>query len=79
MLTSGYGHCDPAGHADVGALEPGALERLLLGVDGIVDAAGAGLDIGAAEFLLGEILAEPFDDRRARDEHRGVLRHQPPL
>ena len=41
----------------------------------MVDAAGAGLDVGAAKFLLCQILAEPFDDRRAGDEHRRVLGH----
>ena len=37
----------------IGQETPRALERLLLGVDGMVDAAGAGLDLAAAEFLLG--------------------------
>ena len=50
-------------------------ERFLLGVDGMIDAAGAGLDIGAAEFLLAEILAEPLHNRRPGDEHRRVFCH----
>ena len=59
----------------IGQEAPGAGERLLLGIDRMIDAAGAGLDIGAAEFLLGEILAEAFHHRRTRDEHRRVLGH----
>ena len=39
---------------------PGAGKGFLLGIDGMVDAAGAGLDIGAAELLFGQILAEAF-------------------
>ena len=54
---------------------PGALESFILGIDGIVDAAGARLNIGAAEFLLAEILAEPLHDRRPCDEHRRVFCH----
>ena len=41
----------------------------------MIDAAGAGLDVGAAELLLCQVLAEPFHHRRPRDEHRGVFRH----
>ena len=52
-----------------------AFERLFLGIDGIVDAAGAGLDVRAAEFLLGQVLSKPLHHRRTGDEHRGVLGH----
>ena len=41
----------------------------------MVDTAGAGLDVGAAELLLGEILTKPLHDRRTRDKHRRVLGH----
>jgi len=41
----------------------------------MIDGAGAGLDIGAAKFLLGEVLAEAFHHRRPRDEHRRTLGH----
>ncbi len=59
----------------IGEETPGALERLLLGVDGIVDAAGAGLDVGAAKLGLAQILAEAFHHRRTGDEHRGAFGH----
>ena len=41
----------------------------------MIDAAGAGLDIRAAEFFLFQFLPEPRDDRRPRHEHRGIFRH----
>ena len=36
----------------------------------IIDTAGTSLNVGAAEFLLGQILAETLHDRRSGDEHR---------
>src|SRR5258705_39278 len=56
----------------VGQKAPGAVERLLFGIDRIIDAAGAGLDVGAAKFLLRQILAKPVDDRRAA-AHRKII------
>src|SRR5438552_1652814 len=41
----------------------------------MIDAAGAGLDLGAAELLLGEVLPEPLHHRRPRDEHRRIPGH----
>ena len=59
----------------IGEKALGAGKGFFLGVDGMVDAAGAGLDVGAAEFPFCQILAEPFDHRRTRDEHRRGLGH----
>ena len=59
----------------IGQEAPGAGERFLFGIDRVIDAAGAGLDFPAAQFLLAEILAEPFHHRRAGDEHRRAFGH----
>lgn len=52
---------------------PYAGKGLLLGLDGMIHRAGAGLDVGAAEILLRQILPQPLHHWRARDEHRGFL------
>lgn len=54
---------------------PRAGEGLFLGVDGMIDRAGAGLDVGAAELLLREVLPQRLHHRRPRDEHRGLPGH----
>ncbi len=59
----------------IGQKSPGAGKSFFFGVDGMIDAAGAGLDIGAAEFLFCQILTETFYDRRTGDEHRRRLGH----
>lgn len=41
----------------------------------MIDRAGLGLDVGAAELLLREILPQRLHHRRACDEHRGRLGH----
>src|ERR1700736_4000205 len=41
----------------------------------MIDAAGAGLDIGPSKLLLAEVLAQPLYDGRPRNEHRGSLCH----
>ncbi len=57
----------------VGQEPPSGFERLVLGIDGMVDGAAAQLDLPAAEFLLGAWFAQPFHHRRAGDEHRRDL------
>ncbi len=62
-------------------------ERVILALGLVVDrAAHVRVNFGAAEFLLGQVLADaPFDDRRSRDEqltrpahhHREVRRRHP--
>src|SRR6185436_10307032 len=54
---------------------PRAREGFFLAVDGVVDGAGLELDLPAAELVLGELLAEALDHRRAGDEERREILH----
>ena len=76
IVVAGYGRRQLVDRRrQIGEETPGAGEGFLLGIDGMVDAAGAGLDVGAAEFLFCQVLTEPFHHRRAGDEHRRRLGH----
>ena len=60
----------------VGQEAAGAGERLLLGVDGMIDGAGPALHLPAAELLLAQVLADAGYHGRAGHEHgRGRLGH----
>ena len=65
----------------IGQEPPRGLERVLLGVDRVIDGAAAHLDRPATEFLFGAGLAQALHHRRAGDEdggdlldHHGVMR-----
>ena len=54
---------------------PRTRERLVLGVDRVVDGARAEMDLPAAQLVLGQLLPQALDDRRPGDEHRRLLLH----
>ena len=53
---------------EVGEEGPGTSERVVFGVDHVVDGAVATVDLAAAELLLVDVLTEAGDHRWSRDE-----------